>query len=56
MKSISYKKNLKTKIRENPDESWDFFMRKFWRNSVKILIQNFKRIFIFGVLRKAVMK
>jgi hypothetical protein len=36
----------------NPDESWDFFCAKFsksLRNSVKILIGNFKRAFIFGV-------
>lgn len=33
----------------SPDESWDFFVRKFaksLRNSVKILIENFKMIFI----------
>lgn len=32
----------------NPDESWDFFVTKFsksLRNSVKILIQDFKMVF-----------
>ncbi|MDR6919812.1 hypothetical protein J2Y40_000642 [Chryseobacterium sp. 2987] len=36
----------------NPDESWDFFVTKFSKslsNSVKILIENFKRFFIFGI-------
>ena len=39
----------------NPDESWDFFVMKFsksLRNSVKILIENFEEVFIFGVYGK----
>jgi len=39
----------------NPDESWDFFVRKFskyLKNSVKILIENFKRVFILAVYGK----
>ncbi len=39
----------------NPDESWDFFVMKLsksLRNTVKIRIQNFKRIFIFVVYGK----
>lgn len=40
----------------NPDESWDFFVLEFsksLRNSVKILIENSKMVFIF-VFRKIV--
>lgn len=55
MKSINYKKNLKTKIRENPDENWDIFVTKFsksLRNSVKIRIENLEVLFIFVVYGK----